>query len=97
MNVIKRKTLQEYWTSHPDTEENLQAWYHYVKAASWQNSAELKSQFGTASVVNAQRVVFNICGNKYRLLVRINYASGTIFIRFLGTHAEYDRIDAETY
>lgn len=74
----------------------MQAWFHEAKAASWRNSAELKAKYRSASIVNAERVVFNICGNKYRLIARINYASGALFIRFVGTHGEYDRIDAET-
>jgi mRNA interferase HigB len=96
LHVIARKTLVGFWTSHPDAKEGLQAWFQEAKAAGWKNSAELKSQHGTASIVNSERAVFNICGNTYRLIVRINYGSGTVFIRFIGTHVEYDRIDAET-
>jgi len=96
MHVISRKNLKEFWQRMPAAEQALRAWFHEVEAASWASSAELKAMYGSASIVNAERVVFNICGNKYRLVVRINYAGGTVFIRFVGTHAEYDRIDAET-
>lgn len=95
MNVISVKTLKDYWAVHPDTEESLQTWFHCVKAAEWGNSVEIKDQFGTASIINSERVVFNIRGNEHRLVVRINYVSGTVFIRFIGTHEEYDRIDVE--
>ena len=95
MNVIAKKALRDFCERCPDAELALQAWYHEVCSASWENSAELKSRYGSASIINAERVVFNICGNKYRLVVRINYASSTVFVRFLGTHKEYDNIDVE--
>jgi mRNA interferase HigB len=93
MHVISRKTLQDFWGRMPDSEVALRAWFHEAEGASWQNSAELKSKYGSASIVSSERVVFNICGNKYRLVVRVNYASGAVFIRFVGTHREYDKID----
>ncbi len=96
MNVISVKQLREFWTKHPDAKGNLSAWYHETRAASWTKSAEVRQRYPLASTPNAERVVFNICGNKYRLVVRVNYRSKTVFIRFIGTHAEYDAIDAET-
>ncbi len=96
MHVISRKRLREFWERAPEAEQALRAWFHEAKAATWRNSAELKKQYGSASIINAERVVFNICGNKYRMVVRINYASGTVFVLFLGTHREYDKIDVET-
>ncbi len=93
MHVISRKTLQDFWGRMPDSEVALRAWFHEAAGASWQNSAELKSKYGSASIVSSERVVFNICGNKYRLVVRVNYASGAVFILFVGTHREYDKID----
>jgi mRNA interferase HigB len=96
MHVISRKVLLEFWAQHPDSEAALQAWFHEAKVACWRNSAELKAKYGGASIINAERVVFNICGNKYRLIARINYVSGALFIRFVGTHKEYDQVDAET-
>jgi mRNA interferase HigB len=96
MHVISRKKLREFWADHVDAEGALKAWFHEAEAASWENSAQLKEAYGTASIINAERVVFNVCGNKYRLVVRINYASGTVFVLFIGTHREYDKIDVET-
>jgi mRNA interferase HigB len=96
MHVIARKALINFWTRYPDSEQSLSAWFHEAIGAKWRTSADVKRMFGSASVINAERVVFNVCGNKYRLVVRINYGSGAIFIRFVGTHAEYDAIDVET-
>lgn len=95
MRIIKLKTLMEFWGIQPDAEKALRAWYAEAKVADWKTSADIKAQYKSASVLKNSRVVFNICGNKYRLVVRINYPFSTIYIRFLGTHKEYDRIDAE--
>jgi mRNA interferase HigB len=76
--------------------EHLQAWFKLVKAAHWASSAELKAQLRSASIVSAQRVVFNIKGNEYRLVAGINYQSQAVFIKWIGTHAEYDKIDVST-
>ena len=96
MNVIARSTLQAFWQRHADAEEDLKAWYHEAHAAHWRSAADIKQRYARASIVTAERVVFDICGNRYRLVARINYASGTVFVRFVGTHAEYDRIDVES-
>jgi mRNA interferase HigB len=96
MIVISRKTLKEFWDRHPDAEKALQAWFHEAENASWKNSGDVKAMYGSASILTAGRVVFNICGNKYRLVVHIRYDFQRIFVRFVGTHKEYDRIDAET-
>jgi mRNA interferase HigB len=96
MHVIARKALIEFWTRHPDSEQSLRAWYREALRAQWRTSADVKQMYGSASIVNAERVVFNICGNKYRLIVRFNYGSGVAFVRFVGTHTEYNAIDAET-
>jgi mRNA interferase HigB len=96
MHVLSRKTLRDFWERVPEAEGALQAWFHEATAADWKTSAELRAKYGSASIISAERVVFNICGDKYRLVVRINYASGTIFIRFVGTHREYDRVDVGT-
>ena len=97
MHVIKRKTLVEYYQlpGRQDAKGALQAWYYEAKHAQWKSPADVKSQYGSASILKDNRVVFNIAGNKYRLVVRINYGSGTVFVRFIGTHREYDGIDAE--
>jgi mRNA interferase HigB len=97
MHIISRKVLREFGEIHADSKGSLDAWFHEAGGSSWANSAEVKAKYGSASIINAERVVFDICGGNYRLLVRINYMSETIFIRFIGTHAKYDRIDAETF
>lgn len=96
MRVIARGTLRDFWTRHPDAEQALEAWYHEAKNAQWKNGADVKKKYGTASLVGRNRVVFNIGGNKYRLIVHVNYAFQKIFIRFVGTHAEYDGVNAGT-
>ncbi len=95
MRVIKKRTLQEFWQKNTDSKKPLEAWYAEAKAAHWQNSAEIKAQYGSASILKDSRVVFNIHGNKYRLIVKINYPFSVVYIRFIGSHKEYDLIDAE--
>lgn len=99
MRVITRKRLQEFWGSklaYADAEKPLRAWFHEVNKANWKHSADAKAQYRNASIVGGSRVVFNIAGNKYRIVVEINYASQVVYIRFVGTHHQYDQIDAET-
>jgi mRNA interferase HigB len=74
----------------------LDAWFHEVQRAAWQNSAELKQSYGTASIVTSDRVVFNVKGNDYRLVTAIDYAHQIVFIKWLGSHSDYDKIDART-
>src|ERR1017187_9378865 len=95
MRVISRKWLAELARRHPDAKPGLDAWFHEAEGADWANPAQVKQQYATASILKNGRVVFNIGGNKYRLVVRINYASRVVYIRFAGTHSEYDQIDAE--
>lgn len=95
MRIISKKKLQEFWGLHPDSKQALLAWHAEAKAAAWQNPAEIKLQYCSASILKDSRVVFNVCGNKYRLVVRINYPFSVVYIRFVGTHKEYDAIDAE--
>ena len=96
MRVIARKPLLEFSSEHPDAQAGLETWYQEVKAATWKSSADIKIQYRSASIINNRRVVFNICGNKFRLVVDINYPAKLVFIRFVGTHKEYDRIDVES-
>ena len=96
MRVIARKTLMDFWRREPAAEQELRAWFAEAKRADWQTPAEVKAKYGNASILKGSRTVFNICGNSYRLVVRINYAFGVVYIRFVGTHAAYDRIDAQT-
>lgn len=97
MHVIKRKTLIEFCnrSEYRDAKGPLDAWWQEAKKADWKSWTDIKKQYGTASPLKGGRVVFNIGGNKYRLVVKINYPTKTVFIRFIGTHKEYDKIDAE--
>jgi mRNA interferase HigB len=97
MHVIKRKTLVEFYQQpgHRDSKGALEAWYYEAKHAQWASPADIKALYRSSSILRNNRVVFNIAGNKYRLIVRINYDSKTVFVRFIGTHREYDKIDAE--
>ncbi len=96
MRIISRRTLREFWVKHSDAERPLQAWYANVKRANWKTPSDVKAAYRNASFVENNRVVFNIKGNTYRLVVAINYQYGIIYIRFIGTHQEYDRINAAT-
>lgn len=97
MHIIKRKTLVEFYEqpNRQGAKEPLEAWYYEARHANWISPADVKEQYRSASILKNNRVVFNIAGNKYRLVVRINYDSKTVFVRFIGTHKEYDKIDAE--
>jgi mRNA interferase HigB len=94
VNVISRKRLVAFWRSHPDARGPLSAWFSEFRKAKWTSTSEIRSRYPSASFLGKDRVVFNIGGNKYRLVVR--YRPPIVFIRFVGTHAEYDRIDAST-
>ena len=96
MHIIARKPLKQYWEQHPDVEQPLLAWYHDARRATWTSPADIKILYRNASILANNRVVFNIKGNKYRLVVVVRYSTGKIYVRFIGTHAEYDRIDATT-
>lgn len=96
VRIISRKALREFWIKHPDARSALQAWYHDAKRASWQTPRDIKSVYRNASLLPNNRVVFNIKGNSYRLVVAVQYKFGIVYIRFLGTHDEYDKIDAST-
>ncbi len=95
MRIIAKKRLREFWEEYPDAEEPLLAWYREVQQEDWDTPAKVKQTYGNASIVADNRVVFNIKGNDYRLVVKINYAHRVVYIRFVGTHAEYDDIDVE--
>lgn len=96
MRIFVRRTLIEFWKQHSDAEQQLKSWFAEAKNAQWRTPADVKRKFGSASIIADNRVVFNIAGNKYRLIVKIHYNTGFLYIRFIGTHAEYDKIDAET-
>ena len=96
VNVIKRKTQQDFWERHADAKGDLTAWFHEAKHAKWTCFAEIKARYASADILPGNRVAFNIHGNTYRLIVRFDYKCRIAFIRFVGTHAEYDKINAET-
>lgn len=96
MRIISRKTLKAFWERYPNAEQALQAWYADLKASHWKSPSEIKSVYRNASFVGNDRVVFNIKGNTYRVVIAIQYQFGIVYIRFVGTHEEYDRIDAAT-
>ncbi len=97
MRIISRKALRLFWerTEYADAEQPLKAWFREASNADWASPAAIKAAFGNASIVANNRVVFNIGGNKYRLVVRVNYPYRVLYLRFVGTHAQYDRINVE--
>ncbi len=96
MRVIALKTLRIFWERHPSARQAIQAWYYDATHATWKSPADIKSVYSNASILANNRVVFNIKGNRYRLVVAIHYQFGIVYIRFIGTHEEYDKIDATT-
>lgn len=94
MRVISRKTLRVFWEQHKDAEQPLRAWFSEAKSAQWRSPNEIKERYPSASVIGGGRVVFNIKGNTFRLVVAIKYELGIVYIRFIGTHAEYDKVNA---
>jgi mRNA interferase HigB len=98
MRVIAVSTLKSFWEQpkYQEAEQPLKAWFQEVSQAAWQQPADIKAQYGNASILKNRRVVFNIKGNDYRLVVAVSYKLQLIFIKFVGTHKEYDAIDAQT-
>ena len=97
MQVIAKRTLREFWSRHPAAETPLKLWYARAVRARWLRPSDLRVQFGaTVDFVVGNRAIFDIGGNKYRLVVKVDYAAGLVLIRFVGVHAAYDRIDAAT-
>jgi len=95
VRIIAIKVLKEFWKKHSDAEQPLRAWYAEAKSADWKKPADITKVYRTASILANNRAVFNIKGNDYRLIVTINYAYRIVYIRFIGTHKEYDKINAE--
>ena len=93
MRIIAKRTLREFWEQETRAEQPLKAWYAIAAKADWSSPSEVKAMYGNASMVGSDRVVFNIGGNRYRLVVRFDHPRRLGFVRFVGTHAEYDRID----
>lgn len=95
MHIISSKTLRNFWQRHPDAEDALKEWNRQVKGAQWQSPLHVKADYPSASIVGDNRVVFNIKGNNYRLVAHILYNHGRVYVRFIGSHADYDRINAQ--
>ena len=95
MRIIARKTIKEFWenSAYSDSEQPLKSWYAIARHADWATPQAVKEQFGNSSIIGDNRVVFNIAGNKYRLIVKFNYPYRVGYIRFIGTHQQYDAID----
>lgn len=97
MRIISIRTLREFWKRHPHSEVPLRGWYAEVSSADWKTPADIKAAQRNVSFLANNRLVFNIKGNDFRLVVAVRYSQGLMFIRFVGTHADYDRIDASTF
>ena len=96
MHIISRRTLRAFWQVHADSEQALRAWYQEAKAARWADTTDVKARYPSADFVAGNRVIFNIKGNSYRLILAFDYQRHLGWIKFIGTHAEYDRIDVAT-
>lgn len=96
MRIISRKTLKTFWAAHRQSERALRTWFHQTKLARWNSFQDIKHAFPTADIRPNNRIIFNIKGNTYRLIAKIHFNTGIVFIRFVGTHAEYDRINPDT-
>jgi mRNA interferase HigB len=96
MRVIAVSTLRTFWMRHPDAEQPLKAWFEEATNASWTQPSDIKERYRSASILKNRRVVFNIKGNDYRLVVAIAYKLQVVYVKFVGTHEEYDAVDAET-
>ena len=95
MRIIAKKQLINFWRIHPDAEQQLKAWHDEVVHASWKKPQDIKNQYRNASFIAGNRVVFNIKGNDYRLIVHIDYLRKIVRVKFIGTHSEYDKINAK--
>jgi len=94
LRVIAKKTLREFWLKHPNCKEQLKSWFAEAENGEWANPNYVKDKFPNSRILPDNRVIFNIKGNEIRLVVKINYKDGMIWIRFIGTHEEYNKIDS---
>jgi len=94
--IIAKRTLREYWEKHADCEQYLKTWFDTARTSKWESPSDIKKTYANASILKDGRVVFNIKGNSYRLVIKFNYGKQWAFVRFIGTHSEYDKIDADT-
>ena len=96
MRVIAKKILRDFWENHGNCEQQLKSWFLETQKADWENPNQIKEEYPSASILNDNRVVFNIKGNNYRLIVKLNFEYQMVWIQFIGTHAEYDKINSNT-
>lgn len=96
VRVIAKSTLRNFWEKHADTEQQLKAWFNEMAKTDWTSFNQLKTEFPSASILPGGRVVFNIKGNSYHLIAKFNFDYAICWIRFIGTHADYDKVDAKT-
>src|SRR5262245_59557472 len=94
MRIVAKSRLAAFWERFPQAKESLLAWYREVEKEDWDDPAKVKEKYRSASIIKGSRVVFNIKGNDYRLVVKINYPYRMVYVRFVGTHVEYDKINA---
>ena len=95
--IIAKRTLRAFWENHADSEQYLKTWYETVKNSTWNSPNDIKKTYINASILKGNRVVFNIKGNSYRLIAKFNFEKQWVFIRFIGTHTEYNKIDRQTF
>ena len=96
LRVVAKKILRDFWEKHEDCEQQLKSWFREVQKSEWGNPNQIKEEYPSASILNNNRVVFNIKGNNYRLIVKISFEYQMVWIRFIGTHGEYDKSNANT-
>lgn len=94
--IFAKSTLREFWEKHPDSEQYLKTWYDIAMSSDWRTPNDVKQSYVNASILKNGRIVFNIKGNSYRLVIKFNFEKQLAFVRFIGTHSEYDKIDADT-
>ena len=95
MRIVSKKTLREFYIQYKDSQSSLESWHQEMLKSNFSNSNEIKEKYKSASIIGDNKIIFNICGNKYRLIVKINYLANIIFIKFIGTHKQYDKIDVK--
>ena len=95
MRIIAKKILREFWVKHPDSEQQLKSWFQETSTAKWTDPNQIKLEYPSASILADNRVVFNIKGNHYRIIVKVSYDYQMIWIRFIGTHTEYNKVNAK--
>ncbi|MCB1167466.1 MAG: type II toxin-antitoxin system HigB family toxin [Leptospiraceae bacterium] len=96
MRVISKKPLRQFWEKHRDAEDWLKAWLREVQVADWKSFADIRSRYGSADWIPKNKIIFNVKGNRYRLITKVNFKAQIVYIRFIGTPEEYDRLDVES-